>query len=112
MNLNKWNKPNSSEVRYYFDTKFGGCKYLSYSENAALRGRWIGSNAEGKAVSFVKTQFGTGSCRGEDGAHLDERLGYAGMTFEAFERLYASSLTASGNFSESRFFKNLELVEA
>lgn len=109
MRLNKWNGPN--EVRYYFDLKFGGCNYLSGWENRALIGRWIGSDADGKAVSFKKTQTGYGACRGEEGEHLDKRLGYAGMMFADFQELYNRSLTPAGNFSEARFFKELDKIK-
>lgn len=105
MRLTKWTKPGTNEVRYYFDVRFGGCKYLSRSENAALSGRWVAADDAGLAVSWQKPQHGIGMCRGEIGGHIDSRLGIAGMTFAAFEALYDASLTESGNFSEVRFFK-------
>lgn len=105
MQINKWIGP--TEVRYYFSLKFSGCKYLNGSENHCLIGRWIAADHEGKAVSFKKTQSGYGACRGEEGEHIDKRIGYAGMMFADFQELYNRSLTPAGNFSEARFFKLL-----
>lgn len=109
MQIKKWVGP--TEVRYYFNLKFGGCKYLNGSENRCLIGRWIGSDEDGKAVSFRKIQSGFGRCRGEEGQHLDERIGYVGMMFADFAELYDRSLTPAGNFSEARFFKELEKIK-
>lgn len=105
MNIRKWSRPGTDEVRYYIDNRFGGAPFLSFSANRLLDGRWIGRDDDGMAHVFTKTQHGSGYCRSEDGKWLDEAIGVAGKTFAEWEATFEACLTKSGNFSIARYMK-------
>jgi hypothetical protein len=105
MNIRKWTRPGTDEVRYYFDLKFGGARFLSFDANRLLSGRWIGRSDDGMAHIYAKTQAGSGYCRTEDGEWLDAKFGIEGKTFEEWEAMFAACQTGGGNFSEARYMK-------
>jgi|SRR6185437_5516531 len=105
MQIRRWQKPGSDEVRYYFDLRFGGAPFLSYSANGLLCDRWIGRDEDGMAHIFAKTQHGRGACRTEDGDWLDRAFGLEGKTFDDWERIYGACLTKRGRFSIAQYAK-------
>lgn len=110
MNIRKWSHPTTGEVRYYFDTKFGGASWMTRDGNALLAGRWIGAADCGDgtlyARIYAKPSHGVGKCRTEDGPHLDSAFfGERVPTWEVWEAIFQSCLTKSGNFSEAKYRK-------
>ncbi len=106
MNIRKWSKPGTDEIRYYFDMRFGPAPFLSHENNYLLSGRWIGCDDNGLAHIYTKTSGGFGRCRSEDGDWLDTAFfGSDPITFTGWEKIYNSCLTKSGNFSVAKYMK-------
>lgn len=102
MQICKWIKPGTDETRYYVSTRFGGAPFLSYSDNAAIDGMWIGCDQESKARVMHKTMHGVGTAT-ERSWHMDSAFGLS--TWEAWEVAFNACLTKSGKFSIAKFMK-------
>jgi len=106
MQVRKWTKPGTDEIRYYISCRFGGAPFLSNSANRLIDGRWIAKGDDGMAHIYTKTQHGRGACRTEDGDWLDKAfLGSEPVTFSKWEATYEACLTKSGNFSVAKYMK-------
>lgn len=110
MNIRRWSRPETDEVRYYFDTKFGGAKWMTAQANRMLVGRWIGKADDGSgghvARIFAKTIHGCGRCRTEDGPDLDSAFFFhKTLTWEEWESQYQACLTKGGNWSSKKYMK-------
>lgn len=101
MQITRWTKPNSEEVRYYISTRFGGAPFLAFRDNARVDGMWIGE-FDGSALIMHKTQHGTGRAW-ERADGLNEKFGLT--TWEAWEKAFAACQTKSGKFSMAKFMK-------
>jgi hypothetical protein len=100
--ITKWQKPGSDEIRYYISCRFGGAPFLSYRDNCTIDGMWIGKDSDGNAHVYHKTIHGTGHAT-ERSWHLDQSFGLT--TWGAWELSFDSCLTKSGRWSEARFMK-------
>lgn len=101
MQISRWIKPGTNEVRYYISTRFGGFPFLNFSQNSKINGMWIGE-FEGKAKIMHKAQYGAGRAW-ENAIGLDECFGLS--SWEAWETAFNVCQTKSGNFSVAKFMK-------
>lgn len=101
MQIKRWTKPGSDEVRYYISTRFAGAPFLSFRDNGRIDGMWIG-NLNGEAHVMHKTVHGVG-CATERADGLDERFGLT--TWAEWEKAFNACLTKNGNFSVAKFMK-------
>jgi len=110
MQITRWQK-GESEVRYYVNLHFG-CKYMNYSECRLFDGVYLYKGQNGLLYAKNKARLNDGSLCGAEFInwlfHVKNADPFAfKITWERWEDLFNASLTKSGNFSLTRFWKNL-----